>query len=262
MEATCCFFACLSASRQTGRCLSPIGIESDPKNTVGHQAADSTGARQQSERIRRKAMSNSTQSAGLATEDCGLSTIAAQVSTDSWGTLSESMGVFFKSLKLGRVRGIVGIVGSASSDGQDGAGQTQLIQELVSRDILVTLFGYEAGGLNRAKSDFSQHADEGLAELCDFIGITPVLYMDGAETEAAPHDFLNKLAQLAGVDASDLPTATIVPGRSRDTRGLGERFTQEDDPAATADRVDLHIHDKRIGVQWCDRCGGRFSPFS
>lgn len=213
-------------------------------------------------------MNRDVQSADLATENRGLSSTAASslLSTKYWEILSESTELCFKSLKLGRVRGVVSLSDFPGSGSKDDSAFTKIVQELINRDILVTIFNCETvatGKTGVAGSDFFQNTGDGLAEFCDFIGIEPVLYVEETIDKPEIIDFYNRLAQRAAVITSDLPVAVIAPVRGLvQAESFATVFTMEEDPVKTVDLVDKYIHDKRMGVQWCDRCGGRFSPFS
>lgn len=176
---------------------------------------------------------------------------------DQWETLSDSSEILFKSLKLGRVRGIVTI-----TDLPKGTAANNLMttfRELISRDILVAICSAENVTLEQ---DFFDATDDGLAEFCSFIGIDPVMLMEPEQANRDTADFYAELADTAGVMAADLPVAVITTRTDQSQSLAATSFTPEADPIQTADRIDHFIHDKRGGVQWCDRCGGRFSPFS
>ncbi len=204
----------------------------------------------------------------LSTENSGLSpnTTPNVLDTTSWETLNDSIDMFVKLLKFGRVRGVVSIVDPPNSGSKDDSAHIQLTQELINRDILVTIFRSETENLSKAEmtgANVFKKAGDGLAEFCDFIGIQPVLYIDSTLDNPDILEFYNDLAQRAAVEAVDLPAAAIAPGRHQiQSETFGAVFTMEDAPEKTADLIDKHIHDKRTGVQWCDRCGGCFSPFS
>ncbi|BBO86419.1 hypothetical protein DSCO28_69850 [Desulfosarcina ovata subsp. sediminis] len=213
-------------------------------------------------------MNSDGQSVDLSTENSESSSITTLnlLNNDFWETLNESADLFFKSLKLGRVRGVVSIVDFPNSGSKDNSEYLQLIQELINRDIMVTISSGETVGINMAGMigpDFFQRAGDGIAEFCNFIGILPVLYIGSTIDKSDILDFYNGLAQHAAVEKINLPTAAIAPGRYQEQiESPGTVFTMEDGPAKTVDLIDAHIHDKRLGIQWCDRCGGRFSPFS
>lgn len=212
-------------------------------------------------------MSRDAQPLDLSTENSRLSSITAStlLNKDCWETLSESTDLFLKSLKLGMVRGVVSIVDVPAAGCKDDSGYMQLAQELIRRDILVIISPCGTAGMNPAQADpdLFQSAGDGLSELCDFIGIRPVLYIDGTLDQADVLDFYNGLARHAAVETSELPAATIALRRQpAQAERPGTVFIMEDDPVRGADLVDGQIHDKRLGLQWCDRCGCHFSPFS
>jgi hydroxylamine reductase (hybrid-cluster protein) len=213
-------------------------------------------------------MNRDVQSVDFSTENGGPSSIINSnlLNKNSWEIIRESIDLFFKSLKLGRVRGVAGVVDFPTSGSGNDSGYIQLAQELINRDILVIISGCGNVDMNRAGmtgADFFQKAGDGLAEFCEFIGIHPVLYTDSAIAGSDILDLYNGLAQHAEVAVSDLPAAAITQGRYPvQTGSSGTFFTMEDDPVKTADLVDEHIHYKRLGIQWCDRCDCRFSPFS
>lgn len=184
------------------------------------------------------------------------STPAAQ---NSWATLSQSLDLFFKSLTFGRVRGIVEIIAPPNSDHKDGCGYNQLVRELIQHDILVAISGNRTADTN---PELSQYAGDGLSEFCNFTGVQPVLYIDRID---APEtiEFYNKMAQRAEVEIFDLPVVTVAPsGQPEQTGNFGNIFTMGEDTGNTADLINAQIHEKRLALDWCDRCGGAFSPFS
>jgi hypothetical protein len=107
-----------------------------------------------------------------------------------------------------------------------------------------------------------QHAEEGLSEFCGFIGVQPILHIDRID-EPQIVDFYNEVAQRADVKVLDLPLAKVAPEAYQDQAGrLGNIFTMEESPEYTADLINAQIHQKRLALNWCDRCSGAFSPFS
>jgi len=177
--------------------------------------------------------------------------------------LDNSTDIFSKSMKLGRVRGIVCLCDPASFGAKDHGELMRVARELINRDILVILPGGNAGEDGMMPTEFFQDTGDGLAEFCDFIGIAPVVRL-GLEADAQPlADFYGRLAAACGIAPTDLPTAAVagLPFADHDDR-LGSLFTLAGNAQETADLVDRSIHDKRERIEWCDRCGGHFSPFS
>ena len=194
-----------------------------------------------------------------------LISISTPLTQKSWAFLYQSLDLFFKSLKFGRVRGVVDIIDTPHHRHRDDSEYIQLIRELIQHDILITISGcktVETSPAARIPSDLFQYAGDGVSEFCDFIGVQPILHINRVD-EPEMVDFYNEVAQRAGVKRLDLPVATIAPGRYQEQTGsFGNIFTMEKGPGNTADLINAKIHKKRLALNWCDRCGGIFSPFS
>ncbi|WP_321492085.1 hypothetical protein [uncultured Desulfobacter sp.] len=185
---------------------------------------------------------------------------------NAWAALDSARDLFFKSLAFGRVRGVVDIIVPPDSEQKDDLAYSQLIHELLQHDILVTISGRgtektDPVGMIPAP-DLFQSAENGLSEFCDFIGVQPVLHI-GRIDDAEVVDFYNEIAQRAGVNIGDLPVATISPDQYLgETQNFGNIFTMDKGPGMTADLINARIHEQRLALKWCDRCGGAFSAFS
>lgn len=178
-------------------------------------------------------------------------------SDDVWQSCVNVSDIFFKSLEFGRIRGIVMIAVNSASEGE----LIPLAQELTKRDILVVIAGDAAAEVETAErldpSMFEQ-ADTGLLDLCDFIGIQPVVYMDRCETCPNMLKFFSQLADLAGKEVGHLPlTAMVMPSGLAATPTLepicGTVFGAAEDAMKSADRLEDAIHEKRMNLDWCDR---------
>nr|WP_320016008.1 hypothetical protein [uncultured Desulfobacter sp.] len=194
-----------------------------------------------------------------------LNSFSRPLAQNSWDTLGQSLDLFFKSLKFGRVRGVVDIIDDPNHDLRDDSEYIQLIRELIQHDILITISGgktEETNLVDMIDPDLFQHAGSGLFEFCDFIGVQPVLYI-GRIDDPKIVNFYNEIAQRAEVKLLDLPVATIAPGRHQEQKeNPGNIFTMKKGPEKTADLINAQIHAKRLAINWCDRCGGNFSAFS
>ena len=178
---------------------------------------------------------------------------------NSWATLSQSLDLFFKSLKFGRIRGIVDIIDAPNHDHKDGLRYNQLIRELTQHDILITMAGRRTADTD---PNLFQSAGDGLSEFCTFTGVQPVLYIERIE-DTKVIDFYNNVAQRAGAEMFDLPVVTVAPDRYHGQTGnFGNIFTMKKATGNTSDLINTQIHEKRLALDWCDRCGGAFSPFS
>ena len=191
------------------------------------------------------------------------SILSTSLNENSWAALSQSQDLFSKSLKLGRVRGVVDIIiDTPGQSGRDASEYIQLIRELIQNDILVTISGSktsESSLLGMMDTDLFQHAEEGLSEFCGFIGVQPVLEIAGID-ESEIVNFYNEAAQRADVKIEDLPVAQVAP--QGQTGQLKNIFAMGKNPMDTAELINAQIHEKRLALNWCDRCSGAFSPFS
>ncbi len=80
----------------------------------------------------------------------------------------------------GRIRGVVGVVGCNNPRVDAGYVHTALVQELIRRNVLVLSTG--CGAITAAKAELlvpeaAEQAGAGLREVCEAVGIPPVLHM-------------------------------------------------------------------------------------
>jgi hydroxylamine reductase (hybrid-cluster protein) len=173
--------------------------------------------------------------------------------TAPWKLCIENGDVFFKSLGFGRIRGIAALpTGVAPS--------TELIplaQELIKRDILVVLSDSAAADVEKAEQNdpaLFEQVDSGLLDLCEFIGINPVLYMNLEIDGPAMRDFYAQQVDLIGGGIDTLPLTEMVwqAGPAQEPV-YGTVISMGSDPMENADRLEDCIHEKRLALNWCDR---------
>jgi hypothetical protein len=174
-----------------------------------------------------------------------------------WQTLFNSSDLFYKFLKQCGVRGLVVISGCKKSDTHNRINYTKLVQELIERDILVIFSGcffkdiIEADLLSHYEAEAS---GAGLAELCDFLEIPPILYVEEEGDIPCINDFLIDLAERAGTELINLPIVSVPDGFS-------DKFDIKqvlNDPYL----VDNEIHEKRLALKWYDHFDARHSDYS
>ncbi|MDC7223383.1 MAG: hypothetical protein PQJ60_06545 [Spirochaetales bacterium] len=180
----------------------------------------------------------------------------------NWETLTDSSDLFYKALKQCRVRGVAAIESCNKSDSDKGKNYVTLIQELIKRDILVIFSGcafqemVEADLLNSfAENNFVT----GLAELCDYLDIPPLIYVK--EDLASIDDFFADLSEKAKTDLCDLPVLSFLELKENTPGSQVSRMDIEkalEDPIV----VDREIHEKRIGLKWYDHFDARYSAYS
>ena len=116
----------------------------------------------------------------------------------------------------GRVRGVAAVVGCAGSGGADDAGHAALATELVGRDILVLTSGsaqIDCGQAGLLAPEAKVRAGPGLAEVCEAVGIPPVVALGSCIENSRILVICNELLKQAGLeDFAQLPVAGAYVG--------------------------------------------------
>jgi carbon-monoxide dehydrogenase catalytic subunit len=117
----------------------------------------------------------------------------------------------------GRIKGVVGVVGCGNPKVSQDAGHVGLVEELIANDILVVQTGCSAiacakAGLLRPESA-REHAGEGLAEVCEAVGMPPVLHSGSCVDNSRILIALSEMVSAGGLgnDISELPVAGAAP---------------------------------------------------
>ncbi len=193
----------------------------------------------------------------------------------------------------GRIRGVVGVVGCTNPKIQSNSAHVKLTEELIKRNVLVLSTGCSAIACGQAglltPEAALEKAGESLREVCDVVGIPPVLHMgscvDNSRILMAATNVL--LEGGLGDDLSDLPVAGAAPewmsekavaighyfvasgvyvvlghplyveGSENVDRMLreemegitGGKFEWEPDPVLAADKILAHIEKKRDALR-------------
>jgi carbon-monoxide dehydrogenase catalytic subunit len=117
----------------------------------------------------------------------------------------------------GRVRGVAGVVGCNNPKIMHDWGHLALVKELLKNDVIVLETGCAAlacgkAGLLKPEAAF-EYAGKGLQEVCEAVGIPPVLHMgscvDNSRILIAACEVLREGG--LGEDISDLPAAGAAP---------------------------------------------------
>jgi anaerobic carbon-monoxide dehydrogenase catalytic subunit len=133
------------------------------------------------------------------------------------GTYRSSFRPLNDAIIDGRIRGVAGVVGCNNpGKGLSGRG-VELVKELIKHDVLVLLTGCTAvscarAGLMTPETAF-ELAGPGLREICEAVGIPPVLHMgscvDNSRLLAAATAIVSEGG--LGADLADLPLAGAAP---------------------------------------------------
>jgi len=196
-------------------------------------------------------------------------------------------------IMTGRIRGVAAVVGCDSPKVTQDQGHLDLVLELIRRDVLVAQTGCSAivcgkAGLLRPEAA-KEYAGPGLQEICEAVGIPPVLHVGSCVDNSRLLMVCKKMVDEGGVgkDFSELPVAAAAPGWwsekaiaigfyavasglltvlgsplnilgseavtqfvTKDLEDLvGGRFAFEPDAAAAADLIAAHIDRKREALK-------------
>jgi carbon-monoxide dehydrogenase catalytic subunit len=132
------------------------------------------------------------------------------------GIHRESFRPFNDAVMSGRVRGAAGVVGCNNPRVAHDDPHTWVVKELIKNDVLVVTTGCNAQACAKQgllTPEVMNFAGPGLREICETIGIPPVLHMGSCVDNTR---ILTVLAQCAmegglGEDISDLPVAGFAP---------------------------------------------------
>lgn len=117
----------------------------------------------------------------------------------------------------GRIRGVAGVVGCNNVRTQHDAAHLAMIKELIRNDVLVLTTGCSAMACGKAglltPEAARTHAGSGLAEVCEAIGIPPVLHMGSCVDNSRILIAATAMVKEGGLgdDLSDLPAAGAAP---------------------------------------------------
>lgn len=131
----------------------------------------------------------------------------------------------------GRIRGVAGVVGCNNVRTQHDAAHLAMIKELIKNDVLVLTTGCSAMACGKAGllTPEAAHlfAGSGLAEVCEAIGIPPVLHMGACVDNSRILIAATAMVKEGGLgdDLSDLPVAGAAPEwMSEKALAIGQYF--------------------------------------
>ncbi len=116
----------------------------------------------------------------------------------------------------GRLRGVAGVVGCNNARTCQDSAHTYIVRELIKNDVLVVMTG--CGAIACAKYGFlspqaAQYAGPGLREICEAVGIPPVLHMGSCVDNTRILTVLSQMATEGGLgeDIADIPGVGFAP---------------------------------------------------
>lgn len=117
----------------------------------------------------------------------------------------------------GRIRGVAGVVGCNNARTTHDAAHLAMIKELIKNDVVVLTTGCAAMACGKAglltPEAAKEYAGSGLAEVCETVGIPPVLHMGACVDNSRILIAATALVKEGGLgdDISDLPAAGAAP---------------------------------------------------
>lgn len=120
------------------------------------------------------------------------------------------------AIMQGRIRGIAGVVGCNNACVTQDEGITEVIQALLANDVLVAVTGCAAiGGAKYGllQPEYWDSIGANLREVCEAIGIPPVLHVGSCVDNSRILTVLTQMAEEGGLgsDISDIPGVGICP---------------------------------------------------
>jgi carbon-monoxide dehydrogenase catalytic subunit len=121
-----------------------------------------------------------------------------------------------KAIMDGRVRGVAGVVGCNNVKIAHDWGHVEMVKELIRNDVLVVQTGCSAIACAKAglmRPEAASLAGRGLREICDAVGIAPVLHVGSCVDNSRILLACVEMVKEGGLgeDISDLPVAGAAP---------------------------------------------------
>ncbi|MCX8022892.1 MAG: anaerobic carbon-monoxide dehydrogenase catalytic subunit [Syntrophorhabdaceae bacterium] len=131
----------------------------------------------------------------------------------------------------GRIRGVAGVVGCNNVRTTHDSAHLTMIKELIKNDVIVLTTGCAAMACGKAglltPEAAAQYAGSGLAEVCEAVGIPPVLHMGACVDNSRILIAATAMVKEGGLgdDISDLPAAGAAPEwMSEKALAIGQYF--------------------------------------
>jgi anaerobic carbon-monoxide dehydrogenase catalytic subunit len=184
-------------------------------------------------------------------------------------------GIFRASLRPlndniinGRIRGVAGVVGCNNARTPHDAAHIAMIKELIKNNVLVLTTGCAAMACGKegllTPEAAKEFAGPGLAEVCETVGIPPVLHMGACVDNSRILIAATAMVKEGGLgdDLSDLPAAGAAPEwMSEKAIAIGQYFVASGVftvfgttwPTMGSEKVTKHLfeeHEEMFGGKW------------
>ena len=147
------------------------------------------------------------------------------------GTFRGSFVPLNDNIINGRIRGVVGVVGCNNARVEHDEVHIALIKELIKHDVIVLTTGCSAMACGKAglltPEAAGIYAGPGLAEVCETVGIPPILHMGSCVDNSRILTAATEVVKAGGLgkELADLPAAGAAPGwMSEKAVAIGQYF--------------------------------------
>ena len=146
------------------------------------------------------------------------------------GTFRGSYMPLNDNIVNGRIKGVAGVVGCSNPKVPQERGHVDLVRELIANDVLVVQTGCSAIACAKAGllvGEAAEYAGPGLREVCDAVGMPPVLHSGSCVDNSRILIALTEMVHTGGLgqDISDLPVAGAAPEwMSEKALAIGQYF--------------------------------------
>jgi carbon-monoxide dehydrogenase catalytic subunit len=132
------------------------------------------------------------------------------------GELRGSFRPLNDAIMQGRIRGAAGVVGCNNAQVTQDDGISNIVRELISNDVLVVVTGCAAHASAKygyLSPEMMENAGAGLKEVCEAVGIPPVVHLGSCVDNSRILTVLTQMATEGGLgeDIDDLPAVGICP---------------------------------------------------
>ncbi|MBI4332323.1 MAG: anaerobic carbon-monoxide dehydrogenase catalytic subunit [Chloroflexi bacterium] len=132
------------------------------------------------------------------------------------GVYRESFRPFNDAVMQGRIRGAAGVVGCNNAHSVHDEAHINLVKEFIKNDVLVVTTGCNAVACAKhglLTPEVMRYAGPGLSEICETLGIPPILHLGSCVDNSRILTILSQCATEGGLgeDISDLPVVGVAP---------------------------------------------------
>jgi carbon-monoxide dehydrogenase catalytic subunit len=132
------------------------------------------------------------------------------------GKMRASLNPLNENIVNGKIRGVVAVVGCSTPRSIQDYGVVNVVRELIANNVLVVVTGCAAitsGKHGLLTPDTMEYAGSSLSEVCEAIGIPPVLHVGSCVDNSRILTILSDVVETGGLgdDIAGLPAVAISP---------------------------------------------------